>query len=47
MGKLWCGIMTLKTKLTHGTETDNKGENKLGVDYQKRGKEINPNRIIY
>ena len=35
VGKLRCGITTLKTKLTHGTETENKGE-KLGVDYQKK-----------
>ena len=35
VGKLRCGITTLNTKLTHGTETENKGE-KLGVDYQKK-----------
>ena len=34
-GKLRCGITTLNTRLTHGTETENKG-GKLGVDYQKK-----------
>ena len=36
-GKLRCGITTLNTRLTHGTETENKG-GKLGVDYQKKKK---------
>ena len=35
VGKLRCGITKLNTKLTHGTETENKGET-LGVDYQKK-----------
>ena len=37
VGKLWCGITTLNTKLTHGIETESKGE-KVGVDYQKKVK---------
>ena len=41
VGKLRCGIMTLNARLTHGTETENKGE-KLGVDYQKRGEGNKP-----
>ena len=36
VGKLRCGITTLNTRLTHGTETENKGQ-KLSVNYQKRG----------
>ena len=35
VGKLRGGITTLNTRLTHGTETENK-EGKLGVDYQKK-----------
>lgn len=48
VGKLRCAITTLNTRLTHthkkrlthGTETENKGQ-KLGVDYRQK-REIKP-----
>ena len=41
VGKLRCGITTLNARLTHGTETENKGQ-KLGVDHHKRGEGNKP-----
>ena len=46
VGKLRCGITTLNTRLTRGTETENKGE-KLGVDYQKKGEGNKPEHKAY
>ena len=42
LGKLLCAISTLNTRLTHGTETENKGQ-KIGVDYRQRKKKQNCN----
>ena len=33
--KLQCAITTLNTRLTHGIETENKGQ-KLGIDYSQK-----------
>ena len=40
LGKLLCAISTLNTRLTHRTETENKGQ-KIGVDYRQK-KETKP-----
>ena len=40
LGNLLCATSTLNTRLTHGTETENKGQ-KIGVDYRQK-KETKP-----
>ena len=42
LGKLPCAISTLNTRLTHRTETENKGQ-KIGVDYRQKKKKQNRN----
>ena len=38
LGKLLCAITTLNTRITHETETENKGQ-KISVDYTQRKKQ--------